>query len=141
MFQAPQIWSTVYQKLTPYAPHQSLPQAKKLWSPPSENSSPPPPMFFLPPLEKKALCMGGGGLTFWIFFANSDQNVIKIFLANILGIWWLMRFFINLCHQTRGDWLWNTKNVSEGIAIEWHGYPPPHTQFFKSAPSARNFLI
>jgi hypothetical protein len=29
----------------------------------------------------------GGGLTFWISGTNSDQNVIKQFLANILVIW------------------------------------------------------
>ncbi len=29
----------------------------------------------------------GGGLTFWISATNSDQNVMKIFLANILVIW------------------------------------------------------
>ena len=29
----------------------------------------------------------GGGLTFWISATNSDQNVMKIVLANILVIW------------------------------------------------------
>ena len=31
--------------------------------------------------------IGGWGLTFWISATNSDQNVMKFFLANILVIW------------------------------------------------------
>ena len=39
--------------------------------------SPPPP-----PIGP----IGGGGLTFWILVADSDPNIMKIFLVNILGI-------------------------------------------------------